>query len=227
MNEWSHASAVVAAWLKGAETVAPSLPSWLAPRQAAEEPGTLASLDVALQPIANVGPPAMSRLMPSLPPLASPRISVHETPPPPYPDLREENAGLRKQIAEMAIAMARLRREVLEASEGELVTLAMAIGERIARHELRIDPKLVLGWVREAIDLSATKDSVVIAIAPDLAAALSGTDWEGMGVGPARVETDASLRPFQCEVRAGASAVEVNVDERVAAMSRELGVPAA
>jgi hypothetical protein len=85
MNEWTHASAVVAAWLKGAETVAPSLPSWLAPQQATEESGTLASRDVALQPIASVGPPAMSRLVPSLPPLASPRISVHETPPPPLP----------------------------------------------------------------------------------------------------------------------------------------------
>jgi flagellar biosynthesis/type III secretory pathway protein FliH len=158
--------------------------------------------------------------------MTAPRISVHPAfdALPPYPDLREENAALRRQIVEQALLTARMRRDVLEASEGELLKLAVAIGERIARQELRTDPKIVLGWVREAIDVSTTKDNVIVALAPDLAATLAPSDWEAIAVGPVRVETDASLAPFHCEVRAGASAVEVNVAERVAAMSRELGV---
>ena len=158
--------------------------------------------------------------------MTAPRISVHPALDvlPPYPDLREENAALRRQIVDMALVTARMRRDVLEASEGELVKLAVAIGERIARQELRTDPKIVLGWVREAIDMSTAKDNVIVALSPDLAATLAPSDWEAIAVGSVRVETDASLAPLHCEVRAGASAVEVSVAERVAAMSRELGV---
>jgi hypothetical protein len=223
MSEATQASAIVGAWLAGVDHVAPSLPSWIAPRQLTEESSVSTHVGLPSHSNAGLAPPTR---MPSLPPMTAPRISVHPAldAPPPYPDLREENAALRRQIVEMALMTARVRRDVLEASEGELVKLAVAIGERIARQELRTDPKIVLGWVREAIDMSTTKDHVVVAVAPDLAAALAPTDWEAIAVGSVRVETDASLAPFHCEVRAGASAVEVNVAERVAAMSRELGV---
>jgi flagellar assembly protein FliH len=167
-------------------------------------------------------PPPSVRLLTSLKPPQAPQITVHEELPA-YPDLRDENVRLRVQLAEMAVAMARLRGDVLAASEGELVRLALAVAERVAGHELSIDPKLVLGWAQEAVVALATKDEVTIAIAPDLATAIPVEAWQRATNESVRVEVDAALGAGCCEVRTRASVVDASLEGRIQAVAREVG----
>jgi hypothetical protein len=216
-------AAMMSWWLEGGDSPMPALPSWIAPRLLSHE---LVSLPTGEGPpqrlLSSVAPPPNTRLIASLRPPGNLQIAIQEEAPA-YPDLREENAELRKQIAEMAITMARFRRDVLEASEDELVKLACVVAERVTRHELLTTPDIVVGWAREAIESLGAKEGVTIAIAPDLAAVLDAGVWSDLARGSIVVETDPSLRSFQCEVRARSSSVDASMEGRVAAIARELG----
>jgi hypothetical protein len=209
----------------GTEVGVSPLPSWIAPPQVAP-PYSLRPF--ATEASASVVPPTLRVSISILPllPLVAPRISVQDfaAADAAYPDLRHENAALCQQLATMAVGVARLRRDVLEASEGELVRLACAIAERVARHELKIDPTLVLHWAREAIETLASKEDVVIAIAPDLAATLPVNEWERAAGSSIRIETDPSLGLSKCEVRTSASTVDASVEGRLSAVIRQVEV---
>ncbi len=209
-------------WLAAAEPETASTPSWIAPRRTTLDPRG----ETSSGPIARVSALPRSVRVPSAAEL--PRISVapEPPPPPPYPDLRDENAALKARIAEIAVAQARFRSEVLRASEGELVRLACAIAERVAGRELHTDPEIVLEWAREAIEALGAKEDVIIALAPDLAQMLCATDWSSLASGPVGVETDPSLGPLQMEVRVRSAAVEAGVASRLAAVTGALGEPA-
>jgi hypothetical protein len=229
MSEASYSSAaIVEKWLMRAESVAAAIPSWIpAARQELAEmvASPLTSLESALARAASVAPPSLGRARSSLIPTLATHISIHPEPHVvSYPDLREENAALRKQLAEMAVSMARLRADLLEANEDELVRLARAIAERVVGHELQIDPALAVTWAREAVEALGSKEDVVVAVGPDLAALVSTADWSArLGV-TARIETDPSLGAFGCEVRTRASVVDASPLGRLGAVARELGV---
>jgi len=216
--------AIVEEWLLRAESVASAIPSWIpSPRHDVLDLGLpLATIESALAR-ASVMP---SLLRSSLLPLSGAQISTRPDilGVPDYPDLREENQALRRQIAEMAVSMAQLRTEILQASEGELVGLACAVAERVAGRELRSDPGLAAAWAREAIDALGAHDDVVIAIAPDLAALLPATEWVNLLGKTCRVETDTSLGALGCEVRTRTSVVDASLPGRLGAVARELGV---
>jgi flagellar assembly protein FliH len=123
----------------------------------------------------------------------------------------------------MAAAMARLRREVLESSEIELVRLATAIAERVVGRELALAPDLVVDWAKEAIQLLAAKDEVVIALARDVAQQVPAEAWRALDLG-SRVQMDALLAEGSVEVRTAEGAVLSGAAARLNAVSRALGV---
>ncbi|HTA18710.1 MAG TPA: FliH/SctL family protein [Polyangia bacterium] len=136
--------------------------------------------------------------------------------------LSDDNAALRAQVAEMAAAMARLRRQILEASEGELVQLAVVIAERVVARELATEPDLVVHWARQAIDALAAKDEVVIAVAKDVASDVSPEAWAKLGI-PHEVLQDGQLAPGVIEVRTPQGIVPVNAEARLQAVASALG----
>jgi hypothetical protein len=215
---------MVSWWLNGGEGVDAALPSWIAPRNISHEVFVRPSVAPAPHSVSSLAAPN-ERLIASLRPPSNPHIAIQEDLPG-YPDLRDENDALRRQLAEMAISTARFRLEVLKASEGELVKLACAVAERVTRRELVTTPAIVVGWVREAIDALGAKEEAVIAVAPDLAAIVDPAEWSGLARGSIVVETDPSLGSFQCEVRVRSSTVDASSEGRVAAVARELGVSA-
>jgi flagellar biosynthesis/type III secretory pathway protein FliH len=123
----------------------------------------------------------------------------------------------------MAAREASFRRDVLHASEKDLVRLACVIAERVAHRELRTDPELVVGWVREAIECLAAKESVIVALGSEMAIRLSSVDWGALVGDFVYVETDAALGAWQCEVRVGAATVDCSIDRRLAVVSTALG----
>jgi Flagellar assembly protein FliH len=137
--------------------------------------------------------------------------------------LAEENAALRVQITEMAATMARLRREVLTASEAELVKLSLTVAERVVGRELASDPALVVAWAREAVESLAAKDGVVIAVARDVRDSVSIDAWQEVGV-EHRVKTDPQLAPGVVEVRTPEGTVATGAGARLSAIAQALGV---
>jgi hypothetical protein len=199
----------------------PATPSWLAP------PLESSTFPVAraVMPAAEVAPihsaPPL-RIVPS--PAAGPSESDSPAEPP-YPDLRDENATLIARLERATAAVGQIRRGILEASEGEMVRLACAVAERIARRELTVDPTIVLGWVREASEALAASDSLTLVVSPDLAATVDEVALRKSVSSTATLEIDASLGPMRCEIRTRVARVDASLEARLAAVAEELGVP--
>jgi flagellar assembly protein FliH len=137
--------------------------------------------------------------------------------------LREENANLHAQVTASAARMARLRRDVLEASEPELVRLAVAVAERVVGRELAVDPSLVVSWARDAIQALAAKDEVVIAVARDVAQIVPAEAWAAIE-SQHKVQTEPLLAPGSVEVRAAEGAIAAGGPARLDAVAQALGV---
>jgi hypothetical protein len=213
------------AWVKEISGVArvERRPSWIARKMSTHPPLPAPSPVPSMVPRASIHVPREDRAastpvpQPPLPPSIDLTASIA------LAQLRDENAALRAQVAEMAGTMARLRREVLEASEGELVMLALTIAERVVARELRTDPALVAAWAREAIEKLAAKDGVVIAVAKDVRDELPDDTWNVVGA-PHRVQTDGQLPPGAIEVRTPEGTVAAHAEARFAAVAHALGV---
>jgi flagellar assembly protein FliH len=136
--------------------------------------------------------------------------------------LREENATLTAQVTAGASRLARLRRDVLEASEPELVRLAVAVAERVVGRELSVDPTLVVAWARDAIQALASKDEVVIAIARDVGAQVPAEAWTQVEV-KHQLQTDPLLAPGSVEVRTSEGTIAAGGHARLDAVAQAVG----
>ncbi len=209
----------LSAWLPEVSVIA-RRPSWMARKLSTRPPAP------AVVPTVPSSPPTE----PPAPDLAAPnQEAVSITPEVDLSasnviaQLADDNAALREQVAEMAGAMARLRRQVLEASEGELVKLALAIAERVVARELSVSPNLVAVWAREAIDALAAKDEVVIAVARDVASEVGADPWAAIGLAH-QVLADPQLAPGAIEVRTPQGIVAIGTEARLTAVATALGV---
>lgn len=219
----------VQAWLSETARVTPK-PSWIAGRATSTKPPTTArSAPAAGSPLESQRP-SEPRAPQGDDPSGPARLIE---PPPPAPvdistsialvQLSEENAALRTQITEMAATMASLRRDVLEASEEELVQLALAIATRVVGRELQSDPALVVAWARDAVQALAAKDGVVIALARDVREAIPAEAWDAVGV-EHRLQADSQLGPGAVEIRSPEGTVAIGADARLAAVAEGLGL---
>jgi flagellar assembly protein FliH len=138
-------------------------------------------------------------------------------------ELDGEVDALRREVARLARELAAARARVLEESEPEIVRLAVAVATRVVGRELAQEPSTIVGWIKDGIAVLPQRDEVIVAVAPDIAAAMPAEEIAA-GLGSAKVIVDSTLRPGSCEVREGASTVEVSADARLAAISDALGV---
>jgi vacuolar-type H+-ATPase subunit E/Vma4 len=213
----SPGSESLTTWVGASGVVTVPIPSWLAP--------PLPEAKLEAPPLrVSVPPPDGARLYASLvPPIEVPLPAAPEPPPPPpYPDLRAEYAALQAQLSAVADCVTLLRRQILEASEEQIVRLACAVGERVAGAELQSKPELIVGWVKEAIDQLAKDESVVVAVSPDIAASLRAAAWESVLSPSVRIETDAALGTGRCEVRGIHATVDASLAGRAEAITRDV-----
>jgi flagellar biosynthesis/type III secretory pathway protein FliH len=119
--------------------------------------------------------------------------------------------------------MAGLRRQVLEASEGELVELALAIAERVILREVQADSSILVGMARDAIETLAAKDEVVIAVARDVPARVPAGAWDAVGV-EHTVQVDPQLAPGGVEVRTPQGIIAATPEARLNAVAQALDV---
>lgn len=139
-----------------------------------------------------------------------------------HAELRAENAALTERFDTMARTMESLRVRVLEASEPQLVALALAVAERVVGRELKTDPTLVAGWAREAVELFVSREGLVVSVAPDLASLVPAEAWGSALATPHSLVVDPSRAPGSASVQAGAAMAGVGVVERMAAVREAL-----
>jgi flagellar biosynthesis/type III secretory pathway protein FliH len=112
---------------------------------------------------------------------------------------------------------------VLEASEGELVKLALAIAERVIGLELTTNPEQLVSWAKEAIATLPAREQLVVALSSDLADVLPKSAWVNVTNDRHTLEVDHRLPPGTCEVRTSATSVEVSAAARLEAVSETIG----
>ena len=138
-------------------------------------------------------------------------------------ELADEVDTLREEIARLALELGSVRARILEDCEPEIVRLALTVATRVVGRELAADPSLVVGWIREGLTALPGREAPVVAVAPDIAAALP-LESALADLGAPNVVVDASLRPGSCELREASSLVAVGAEERLAAVADALGV---
>jgi len=217
----------VLAWMHPAGNVSTlRRPSWLAPPAPGPAP-------ISTRPRLSVVPSMKS---PSIapPPASKPRPSDR-----PAPDsmrtreraaheetvraLNEEIETLRRTTAQLAQTLATTRRHVLEASEGELVKLALVIAERVVGLELTANPEQIVAWAKEAIATLPAREQLVVAISTDLADELPKSAWMNVTNDRHALEVDHRLPPGTCEIRTSATSIEVSASARMEAVSETIG----
>jgi hypothetical protein len=221
MSKTPHEPFTFHAWVPEASAV-PRRPSWIGRAMSTRPPAEQAPVAPSSVP----APPSMRPQQEAIPEpivVMPPQASVDLTTSTVIAELTGENAALREQVTEMAAAMAGLKRQVLEASEGELVTLALAIAERVIGRELATDPGLVWRWAQEAIDALAAKDEVVIAVAKDVGQRVPESAWNELTIDH-RVQIEGQLTGGTIEVRTPEGIVETSAEARLGAVRHALGV---
>lgn len=225
----------------------PAMPSWIAPKRLEATSRTpldapLPARDVEVAPLSEPAPPSVTSRFPSRAPAPeeAPELVISHSSPsalraPSVPHLTHEAdllaiearhhaevEELRAQLRQTVAALALARRELLAASEPEVVKLALAVAERVTGRELETDPELVRRWVAEGSRHLGEQDDLQVMVAPDVAVRLGDDAWTTHDGRTLAVQIDASLPSGHCELRGQFSRVDASLKARLAAVAREL-----
>jgi hypothetical protein len=139
----------------------------------------------------------------------------------------DQTGALLAALLDGVASAAAARRRALDASEHDLVELAITIAQRVLAREISTDPAIVAAWARQGLDALAEKDEAVIAIAPELETLMPCAAWASAVGDAAEVIVDRSLPRFGCEVRGRFGRVDVGVEARVDTIVDALGAACA
>lgn len=100
--------------------------------------------------------------------------------------------------------------------EGEVVALCLAIVRKILRREAQVDPLLLAGLVRVALEKMAVRQNVRLRVHPAQVA-----DWreyfaqqKDLGQAP-ELQGDAALEPNQCELETELGVTDLNLETQL------------
>jgi flagellar assembly protein FliH len=133
--------------------------------------------------------------------------------------LRAETESLRVELSSARTAANALATRMRDDAERELVSLAMAVAERVVGRELATTPELIVDWAREAVAGSDFGGSFVVATSTDLSAAVPDAAW---GELEDALRMDPALPAGSCELRDGGRTVTVSAEERLETVGEDL-----
>jgi len=136
--------------------------------------------------------------------------------------LDAQSALLGRTLAALARPLELVDAEV----QRQLAELALAIGAQLLRRELKAEPELVLGIVKDTVGLlpAAVRD-VRIVLHPADAALLRGTVHVPESGAAWTLVDDASLSRGDCRVSAESATIDARLETRLAAAAAELLEP--
>lgn len=113
----------------------------------------------------------------------------------------------------------KVKSEMLAYNEAHIVQLAFHIGQRLAAHEISINPEATLELLRQAIELAQTEEEIQVRVAPDQIEFLeeirrqSGRESEFLK--NVKLEPDPSVEHGGCVVRNNYGEIDSRFGERV------------
>jgi flagellar assembly protein FliH len=128
----------------------------------------------------------------------------------------ETIAQERSAISLAVAGFAQQRAEYFRRVESELVRLALSIASKVLQREARMDPLLLAGVVRVALDQMQAGTRLVLRTSPDAAevwreyCAQSLGDKQNVEVMP-----DSSLSSHSCVLQAEAGSTEISIDSQL------------
>jgi flagellar assembly protein FliH len=129
----------------------------------------------------------------------------------------EQLARERAAIAAALIEFAQERAIYYQKIEGEAVQLALSIARKILHREAQVDPLLLMGIVRVALEQLEGATGVVLAVHPQQAAEwrrslASSMDLKMDPKGLPEIVEDAALGPEHCELRTSMGVAHLGVE---------------
>lgn len=131
--------------------------------------------------------------------------------------LRAALQSARAELARVAADAARIREGILADAEPDLVRLALTVASRVVAAELATRPETIADWLAGELEGCALGPPVEVAVSADVAA-FAPEDAHPRWV------VDPKLPRGTCELRAGASVVEVSPSARMRAVLEALEV---
>jgi flagellar assembly protein FliH len=120
-------------------------------------------------------------------------------------------------------ATERARHEILEASERDLVRLALVIAEKVVGRELTTDPTIIALWARQGLEALEGQDNLEVIISPDIANAVPADAWTTTGGQAVTPRVDPELAPGSCSVRGEFTRIDASLAARMQSISAAIG----
>lgn len=132
--------------------------------------------------------------------------------------LAAEVEALQAEVVALATSADRVRRELLERCEGDVVELAAMLAERIVGRELATDRTLLARWARDGLAALGEEQDGEIVVSQDVFDSVPRTAWvDGRGR-PLVPRVDPKLGPGACEVRGPWSRIDGSAAARIRAV---------
>jgi flagellar assembly protein FliH len=120
--------------------------------------------------------------------------------------------GFRSAIQELASAQGR----ILEATAGQLATLAAVIARRVIARELELAPDVLTSLVREALDALSERSELRVRVGRGFSSAVDGLEQSLAAEIPSlRVQIDPSLDDYACIVETELGQVDESIERRL------------
>src|SRR5579883_1703574 len=120
----------------------------------------------------------------------------------------------RASISMVVGAFARARASYFMRIEGEVVRLALAVARRILHREAQLDPILLRGAVRVALDRLEGSTQVNLRVHPSQAE-LWNEAFQGIERGMPRIVEDASIKPGECQLETDLGNASFNIEQQM------------
>lgn len=138
----------------------------------------------------------------------------------------KEVSSLVKTASRLVDELKKVRQEILERSEEEMVKLSLAIARSVIHTEPAINREIVLSVSKAAIKKLTVRDNVKIRLNPRDVEYISGRKPEILssvdGVKELTIEEDSSISPGGCIVEAGLAEVDARLDQQLDEIMRGL-----
>jgi flagellar assembly protein FliH len=127
-----------------------------------------------------------------------------------------ENVALERAFKGAITELASAQSRVLEATAGQLATLAAMIARRVIARELALAPDVLTNLVREALDALSEQTELRVRVGRGFSGAVDGLEQSLAAEIPSlRVRVDPSLEDYACIVETELGQVDESIEKRL------------
>ena len=141
-------------------------------------------------------------------------------------EVERELAKTLKALKEALSEVSRLRSEILKGAEREVVTLAMAIAEKIVHQELTVDKGVVRAIFRLALDALGEKEKLIVHCNPGdleiLKSYLGDLKASQSGMGEVEFVSDPAMLAGGVRIEGAYGEVDASLEARMAMIRKVL-----